>query len=168
MGLKILFRTYVWPDLNHIEQLYRQVKIIYLKAWYSFLSVIFIFVFQNWQNSFSSGPPFIHSGLQNTLNFGSVSCVIRILSRLIQETCTLRKVKNQVLLFLLSWEPNLPDFIVYFCLFQNAILHRVEARFWNFKPIFLRMQFSLVAIFFLYFWLSVWVEIYILNYLMGF
>ena len=128
MGLKILFRTYVWPDLNHIEQLYRQVKIIYLKAWYSFLSVIFIFVFQNWQNSFSSGPPFIHSGLQNTLNFESVSCVIRILSRLIQETCTLRKVKNQVLLFLLSWEPNLSDVMVYFCFFQNAILHSVKAK----------------------------------------
>ena len=39
---------------------------------------------------------------------------------------------------------------------------------WNFKPIFLRMQFSLVATFFLYFWLSVWVEICILNFLMSF
>ena len=39
---------------------------------------------------------------------------------------------------------------------------------WNFKSIFLRMQFSLVATFFLYFWLSVWVEICILNFLMSF
>ena len=56
-----------------------------------------------------------------------------------------------------------------FCLFQNAILHKMlKVGFWNLKPIFLRMQFSLVATFFLYFWLSVWVEIYILNFLMGF
>ena len=56
-----------------------------------------------------------------------------------------------------------------FCLFQNAILHKMlKLGFWNFKPIFLRMQFSLVATFFLYFWLSVWVEICILNFLMSF
>ena len=36
-----------------------------------------------------------------------------------------------------------------FCLFQNAILHKMlKLGFWNFKPIFLRMQFSLVATFF--------------------
>ena len=62
------------------------------------------------------------------LNFEGVSCEIRILSRSIQETYTLRKVKNQVLLFLSRWEPNLSDLMVYFCLFQNAILHRVEAK----------------------------------------
>ena len=57
----------------------------------------------------------------------------------------------------------------HFCLFQNAILHKMlKLGFWNFKPIFLRMQFSLVATFFLYFWLSVWVEICILNFLMSF
>ena len=57
----------------------------------------------------------------------------------------------------------------HFCLFQTAILHKMlKLGFWNFKPIFLRMQFSLVATFFLYFWLSVWVEIYILNFLMSF
>ena len=44
----------------------------------------------------------------------------------------------------------------------------LKLRFWNFKPIFLRMQFSLVATFFLYFWLSVWVGIFILNFLMSF
>ena len=60
------------------------------------------------------------------LNFGGVSCKIRILSRSIRETYTLRKVKSQVLLFLSSWEPNLFDLMVYFCLFQNVILQRVE------------------------------------------
>ena len=39
--------------------------------------------------------------------------------------------------------------INHFCLFQNAILHKIlKLGFWNFKPIFLRMQFSLVATFF--------------------
>ena len=37
------------------------------------------------------------------LNFGGESCEIRILPRSIQETYILRKVKNQVLLFLSSW-----------------------------------------------------------------
>ena len=37
----------------------------------------------------------------------------------------------------------------HFCLFQNAILHKIlKLGFWNFKFIFLRMQFSLVATFF--------------------
>ena len=37
----------------------------------------------------------------------------------------------------------------YLCLFQNAILHNMlKLGFWNFKPIFLRMQFSLVGTFF--------------------
>ena len=35
------------------------------------------------------------------------------------------------------------------CLFQNVILHKMLGLgFWNFKPIFLRIQFSLVPIFF--------------------
>ena len=39
--------------------------------------------------------------------------------------------------------------IHHFSLFQNAILHKMlKLGFWNFKPIFLRMQFSLVAAFF--------------------
>ena len=38
----------------------------------------------------------------------------------IQETHTLRKVKNQVLLFLSSWEPNLSDLMVYEC--KNSML----------------------------------------------
>ena len=37
-----------------------------------------------------------------------------------------------------------------FCLFQNAIFHKMlKLGFWNFRPIFLRIQFSLVATFFL-------------------
>ena len=44
----------------------------------------------------------------------------------------------------------------YFCLFQNAILHKMlKLGFLNFEPIFLRMRFSLAATFFLQFWLSV-------------
>ena len=70
------------------------------------------------------------------LNFGGVSCEIRNFPLLIQETYTLRKVKKQVLLFLSSWEPNLSDLMFYFYLFQNAILYRIEARVWNFKPFF--------------------------------
>ena len=35
-----------------------------------------------------------------------------------------------------------------FCLLQNAILHKMlKVEFWNFKPLFLRMQFSLFATF---------------------
>ena len=38
------------------------------------------------------------------LEIDSESCEIRILSRSVPEIYTLRKVKNQVLLFLSSWE----------------------------------------------------------------
>ena len=37
-------------------------------------------------------------------SFGGQNCEIRILSYSVQETYTFRKVKNQVLLFLLNWE----------------------------------------------------------------
>ena len=41
------------------------------------------------------------------------------------------------------------NLLSHFCLFQNAILHEMmKLGFRNFKPIFLRMQFSLVATFF--------------------
>ena len=37
----------------------------------------------------------------------------------------------------------------HYCLFQNAILHEMlMLEFWNFIPIFLKMQFSLIATFF--------------------
>ena len=66
-------------------------------------------------------------------NFRGVSYEIRILSCSIQETYTLWKVEKQVLLFISSREPNLSDLMVYFSLFQNDILRRVEAKvlkFW--------------------------------------
>ena len=41
------------------------------------------------------------------------------------------------------------SFFSHFCLFQNAILHKMlKLGFWNVKLIFLRTQFSLVATFF--------------------
>ena len=40
------------------------------------------------------------------------------------------------------------SFFSHFCFFQNAILHKMlKLRFWNFKPVFLRIEFSLVATF---------------------
>ena len=42
----------------------------------------------------------------------NLTCEIRILFCLTQKTYTLRKLKNQVLLFLSSWEPNLSDCMV--------------------------------------------------------
>ena len=94
------------------------------------------------------------------LNFGDVSCEIKTFSRPIQETYTLMKVKKQVLFVLSSWEPNLSDLML-FCI-------GLKLKFWNVKSVFLRMQFLLVVTFFLYFWFSVWVEIYMLNLLMSF
>ena len=60
--------------------------------------VIFILVFEECQNLFSWGSPFGRFWSAKYLNFEGESCKIRILSRLIQETYTLRKVKTQVLL----------------------------------------------------------------------
>ena len=46
--------------------------------------------------------------------------------------------------FLPGWPA--PYLYSHFCLFQNAILHKMlKLEFWNFKPIFLRMQFPMVA-----------------------
>ena len=66
------------------------------------------------------------------LNFGGVSCEIRIFSCSIQKTYTLTKVKKQVFFFFSSWEPNLSDLMVYFRLFQNAILHSIEGKVFKF------------------------------------
>ena len=71
--------------------------------------MIFIFLYENGQNSISWAPTFGSFWSVKYLNFRGESCEIRILSRSLQETYTLRKVKNQVSLFLLSWEPNLSD-----------------------------------------------------------
>ena len=103
------------------------------------------------------------------LSFGGVSFEIRTLSRSIQETYTFRKVKKNTCYFffrvenqirLISWS-TFSCSIMLFCI-------RFKLRFWNFRPIFLRMPFSLVVTCFHYFWLSVWVGIYILNILMSF
>ena len=53
------------------------------------------------------------------LNCEGENCRIRILSHLIQKTYTLRKVKNQVLLFQSSWEPNLSDLMVWKALWKH-------------------------------------------------
>ena len=45
----------------------------------------------------------------------------RIMSRSIQETHALRNVKNEVLLFLSSWEPNLSDLMIYVLFGQNFL-----------------------------------------------
>ena len=74
--------------------------------------LIFIFVFEKCQISFSMGPLFGLFWSAKYLNFGGESCEIKILSHPIQETYTLRKVKSQVSLFHSSWQPNLSDFMV--------------------------------------------------------
>ena len=61
--------------------------------------MIFIFVFENCQNSFLWVPRFAPFWSAKHLNFGDESREVRILSRSIQETYTLTKVKNQVLPF---------------------------------------------------------------------
>ena len=77
----------------------------FLSSTFWALFVIFIFVFENCQNSFSMGPPFGPFWSAKYLDFGGESTEIRILSCSIQETYTLRKVKNKALIFLSSWEP---------------------------------------------------------------
>ena len=103
------------------------------------------------------------------LNFEGLNCEIRILSCFIQETYTLRKVQNQFLLFLSSWEPNLSDLMVYFCLFQNAILQRVEAKILKFSAHFSQNAIFIGCnIFFSPFGYLFELKFYILNFLMSF
>ena len=66
----------------------------------------FIFVFENFQNYFSLEPPFGLFWSAEYLSLGGENCEIRILSCLTQGGYTLKKLRNQILLFLLSWEPN--------------------------------------------------------------
>ena len=66
--------------------------------WYSFFYVKIAKI------HFQVVPPFVPFWSEKYLNFGGESCEIGILSRSIQETYTMRKVKNQVLLFLSSLE----------------------------------------------------------------
>ena len=158
-------QTYVWPDLHHIGHLYRQLKIIYFMVWALTVCDIHFCIWKLPKFIFmgSSFHPFWSA---KYLNFGGVSCEIRILTHSTQETYTLRKVKNQVLLFLFSWEPNLS--VSWSTCSRMLFCLGLKLRFWNFKPVFLWMQFSLAATFFLYFWLSAWVEIYILKLSHGF
>ena len=78
--------------------------------------MIFIFVFENYQNSFSWDPFFGLFWSAKYLSFGSGSCEIRILSGLIQETYTLGKVKIQVLLLTIKfvWS-HCPFYFIFVC-----------------------------------------------------
>ena len=112
------------------------------------------------------GPSFRPFRSAKYLNFGGVTCEIRILSRLFQVAYTLRKVKNQVLLFyrvenqicLISWS-TFASYRMLFCIVLKLVL-KFSAHF--------SQNAVFIATFFLYFWLSVWVEIYMLNFLMSF
>ena len=85
----------------------RQMTPFFLLLFRRHLFVIFIFVFENCQNSFLWSPPFSPFWSAKYLKFWVESCEIRILLRSIQETYTLRKVKKkQVLLFLVRWEAS--------------------------------------------------------------
>ena len=82
------------------------------------------------------------------LNFGDVSCKIRILSCSIQETYILRKVKSRFFFFF--WVENQICLMPWSTFVCSGMLFCIglKLRFWNFKPIFLKIQFSLVATFF--------------------
>ena len=110
-------------DLLHIGHLDRRVKIIYFKAWALIVCDIH-FCIQKLSKFSFVGSFFRPFWSAKYLSFGGVKCEIKILLRSIQETYTLRKVKNQDLLFLSSWEPNLSDLTV-MDFFQNAIFYRV-------------------------------------------
>ena len=79
--------------------------------------MIFIFVFENFPNSFSWGPSFGPFWSAKYLNWGGESCEIRILPCLTQETYTLKNLENQLLLFLPCWKPSLPDCTLYRVIF---------------------------------------------------
>ena len=56
---------------------------------------------------------------------------------------------NRLTFYLASPLHIISSLFNHFCLFQNAILHKLlKLGFLNFKPIFLRTQFSLLATFF--------------------
>ena len=93
--------------------------------------VIFIFVFENFQNSFLWVPRFAPFWSAKHLNFGGESRVVRILSRSIQETYRLTKVKNQVLLFSIElrtkfvWSHGVQNVKIYFLFYSVKILRYV-------------------------------------------
>ena len=56
---------------------------------------------------------------------------------------------NRLSFYLGSLLHIISSLFIHFFLFQNAILHKMlKLGFWNFKPVFLRMQFLLVSTFF--------------------
>ena len=67
--------------------------------------MIFIFVFENYQNSFSWGPRFGPFWSAKYVNFEDGSCEIRLLSRSIQETYTL-KLASTVFCQIFIFSPN--------------------------------------------------------------
>ena len=89
--------------------------------------MIFIFVFEKCQNLFWWGPHIGPFWSAKYLNFKDESCEISILPHSIQEKYALRKAKSHVLLFQLSWEPNLSD--------QNLnmklLIGQTISRLWN-------------------------------------
>ena len=97
------------------------------------------------------GPSFCPFWPVKYLNFGSVSCEIRILSRSIQETYTLRKLKTRFYFFFRVENQIFLMSLFSFACSRMLFCIGLKLRFWNFNLIFLRMQFSLVATFFLYF-----------------
>ena len=70
----------------------RQMTLFSFPFWA--LTVIFIFVFKNCKNLFSCGQHFGPFWSAKYLIFVGENCNNRILSSLIQETCTFRKVKK--------------------------------------------------------------------------
>ena len=68
------------------------------------------------------------------------------------------RVENQI--FLILWST--------FACSRMLICIGLKLKFWNFKPIFLKIKFSLVVTFFLYFWLSVWVHLKLSHELLTF
>ena len=134
----------------------------FLLSLFSTLTVCDIhFLFENYQN--------YHSVLQNTsiLEVQALRSEL-CLARFRKHTHSGKLKKNRCYFFfrvedqicLISWS-TFSCSTMLFCI-------RLKLRFWNFRLIFLKMQFPLVATCFHYFWLSVWVEIYILNILMSF
>ena len=95
--------------------------------------------------------------------FGGVSCEIRILSHSIRKHTHWGKQKNRFYFFyrvenqisLISWST--------FACCRMLFCIGLRLGFWHFKPNFPKMEFSLVATFLLYFWLSFWIEIFSLS-----
>ena len=110
-------RTITWEGIKETRQ-----TTPFFSSTFWVLTVCDIhFCIEKCQNSFSWSPPFGPFWSAKYLNFGGEICEIRILSHSIQEVYTLRKVKNQVLLFQSSWIPNLSDLMVYWLRLNSIV-----------------------------------------------